>query len=70
MNLRIYENLCESNETVLRLCRDLKNNVFLHDYFIRNGFVKIITQAGDRPTKIRHPDILREKFDEYFQQGD
>ena len=66
MNLRFYENLCESNETVLRWCRELKEYNIIHDYFIRNGYVKIVKYQGNRPIKIQHPDDLYDKFYNYF----
>lgn len=68
MNLRFYENLCNANETVLRWCKDLKFNNVIHDFFIRNGFMKIIVDAGDKPIKIRHPDSLYNKFQEFFEE--
>ena len=65
MNLRFHENLCQSNEKVYNWCSELKRYNIIHDFFTRNGFVKIIIDKGDRPIKIRHPDELYDKFD-YF----
>ena len=70
MNLRFYENLCESNERVNNWCRELKKYGFLHDYYVRNGFIKIIINEGDFPIKIHHPDELFHKFQEYFDYID
>ena len=70
MNLRFYEHLCEANETVIRWCRDLKNYDIIYDYFTRNGFVKVVVDKGDRPIKINHPDILCDKFSNYFDHLD
>ena len=70
MNLRFYENLCESNERVLRWCRELKNYDIIYDYFIRNGYVKIVKCQGNRPIKIKHPDDLYDKFYNYFDHLD
>ena len=70
MNLRFYENLCESNERVNNWCRELKKYGSLHDYYTRNGFIKIIINEGDFPIKIRHPDELFHKFQEYFDYID
>ena len=70
MNLRFYENLCESNESVLRWCRELKNYDIIYDYFTRNGYVKIVKERGNRPVKIHHPDDLFNKFYNYFDHID
>lgn len=70
MNLRFQENLCEANETVFKWCRDLKNNEILHDFFIRNGYIKIVVEQGDKPLKIKHPEELFEKFNSYFGDGE
>ena len=66
MNLRFFENLCDANEEVLRSCKLLKENNIIHDYYLRNGFVKLIVKEGNRPFKIIHPELLEEKFSEFF----
>ena len=66
MNLRFQENLCEANERVFKWCRELKNKELIHDFFIRNGFIKIVVDQGDKPIKIKHPEELFEKFNDYF----
>ena len=66
MNLRFYENLCDANEEVLRSCKLLKENNIIYDYYLRNGFVKIIVNQGNRPFKIHHPELLEEKFSDFF----
>ena len=63
MNLRFYENLCEANEMVVRSCRKLKQSGRIHEYYIRNGFVKIKIEEGNRSEKIHHPDNLFQQFD-------
>ena len=70
MNLRFYENLCDNNERVFNWCRELNKHEKLHEYYVRNGFVKIIINKGDRPIKIRHPDQLFHYFQEYFDYID
>ena len=70
MNLRFYENLCENNERVFNWCRELNNHNMLHEYYIRNGFVKIVINKGDKPIKIHHPDELFHYFQEYFDYID
>ena len=66
MNLRFYESLCESNKQVYYECYDLKKYGFIKDFYIRNGFVKII-RDGYFPTKIHHPDDLHYYFEDYFE---
>ena len=51
MNLRFYENLCEANETVIKYCGKLKQTGKIHDYYLRNGFIKIIGVEGERHKK-------------------
>ena len=62
MNLRFFENLCTANEVILKECFHLKKDDMLYDYFIRNGYVKIIKKEGDKPYKICHPNILYDTF--------
>ena len=64
MNLKIYDNLCESNNQVMGYCRALKNDDNIFDYFIRDGFVKIVVKDGDKPILINHPDELKHMFGE------
>ena len=66
MNLRFYESLCPANEEVIKECYKLKNNDLLSEYFIRNGFVKIIINEGDKPFKVYHPDLLYDKFYDFY----
>ena len=42
MNLRFYESLCSANEETLKECIKLKRNGLVEDYYMRNGFIKII----------------------------
>ena len=62
MNLRFFENLNKSNEECLRMCKWLKERNVIHDYFLRNGFVKAVEIEGSKPFKIRHPDIIKNSF--------
>ena len=64
MNLRFFENLCTSNQECLRMCKWLKDNGLIHDYFLRNGFVKGVEEENSRPFKLRHPEIIRQKFED------
>ena len=62
MNLRFFESLCGSNEETLKLCNKLKDNGDIHNFFIRNGFVKVVVDEGDNPWRIPHPRVLRNEF--------
>ena len=62
INIKVFENLCKANEEALRMCNWLKENEFIHDHFVRNGYMKIVIQAGGRPIKVHHPEYLRDKF--------
>lgn len=68
MNLRFYESLCKSNKQVYHECFDLKNQGFIKDFYIRNGFVKIIIKDGNNPIKIKHPDDLYYYFEGFYNQ--
>ena len=67
MNLRIFESLCSKNEYILGQTKELKEAGYIHKYFIRNGFVKIIINEGDKPSLIKHPDFLKDQFQEFYQ---
>ena len=70
MNLRFYKHLCPANESIHNDCRDLKKYDHIHDYYTRNGYIKIVRNQGDRPIKIRHPNDLYDMFGEYFDHLD
>ena len=63
LNLRFFESLCSKNDESLRICKRLKSERKISDYYIRNGFVKVVVRENGRPEKIKHPDILRQRFD-------
>ena len=62
MNLRFYDSVCSKNQESLRICKWLYQQKKIHDYYLRNGFVKIVAHENGRPEKIKHPDFLRKKF--------
>ena len=66
MNLRFYESLCDANQKVVRECFKLKKYGQINDYYMRNGFVKVINKVGDRPLKIYYPDILYNHFINFY----
>ena len=66
MNLRFYEHLTECNESVLKECFQLVKYEYNESYYIRNGFVKIVVNAGDRPIKIYHTIHLHDIFKNYI----
>ena len=68
MNLRFYESLCSSNEEIIKVCFKLKKHGVIQDYYIRNGFVKLIKKEGERPFKIHHPDILYDNFSNFSDE--
>lgn len=63
LNLRFFDSICAKNEEVLRISKWLKRENKIHDYFIRNGFVKVVIEEHGRPWKISHPNVLRKKFE-------
>ena len=70
MNLRFYESLCDSNKKNYDKCFDLKKYGHIEEFYIRNGFVKIIRKTGDKPIKLQHPDDLRYYFQDYYDCND
>ena len=50
------------NNEVLQMAKWLSDNGHLHRYFIRNGFVKIVVGERDDPEKVKHPQMLRDRF--------
>ena len=66
MNLRLYESLCDANEKVLVECNSLKRYGMIHDFYIRNGFIKIIIKEGDSAKKIKHPQLLKDIFKDFY----
>ena len=62
MNLNFYENLCEAD---IQYCNKLKQSGHSHDYYLRNGFVKIILDEGDMPIEICIPEDLFNQFEDY-----
>ena len=65
MNIRIFENLATKNAESVRIAKWMQDNGIIHNYFIRNGYVKIIIDEDDEPIRIKHPDIIRRKFSEF-----
>ena len=70
MNLRFYESLCDSNKKIYNKCFDLKKYGLIEDYYLRNGFVKVIIKNGNRPIKLQHPDDLRYYFKDFYDCND
>ena len=62
LNLRFFESLCAKNEESLKICKWLNQQNRIHDHYLRNGFVKIVSEENGVPLKVKHPDILRKKF--------
>ena len=70
MNLRFFESLCDANEYVLKECFHLKKYGIINDYYLRNGFVKIININNNNPVKIKHPNDLYNYFKDYYDHQD
>ena len=49
----------------MRIAKWMQENGIIHNYFIRNGYVKIIIDEDDDSIRIKHPDIIRRKFSEF-----
>ena len=67
MNIRFYENLTKSNEKILKECQNLYTQELIQNYYIRNGFLKIVINTGDKAIKVVHQDILDNLFAEYYE---
>ena len=48
----------------------LKKYGIISDYYLRNGFVKIINIDNNKPVKIKHPNDLYEYFTDYYNHQD
>ena len=62
LNLRFFESLCSKNEESLRIAKTLKQDGMIHNYYLRNGFVKIVVVENGPSQKITHPNVLRSRF--------
>ena len=47
-------------------CAQLAKYEIIDSYYIRNGFVKIVVNAGDRPNKIIHTASLHDRFKDFY----
>ena len=61
-NITFSESICAKNTASFKICKWLKDQGSIHDYFSRNGFPKVVLNPGSRPVKIAHPEMLRQKF--------
>ena len=59
----LYDSWCAKNEETLKMAEWLSAEGLIYNYYMRNGFVKIVVDEGDKPYKLKHPQSLREKFD-------
>ena len=66
MNLRFYESLCDSNKKVYNKCYDLKKYGIIEDFYLRNGFVKVVKKDDRYPMKIHHPEDLNYYFPDFY----
>ena len=63
LDLTMSESLCSKNAESLKICKWLKQQGKIHNYYSRNGFAKVVVDAGSRPMKIAHPKMLRDRFE-------
>ena len=61
-NLRFFPSLCSKNEESLKICKWLLQEKKITNFYVRNGFVKVVFAEGGNPTKIAHPHVLRRQF--------
>ena len=67
-NIKIVENLCAANRSVLHECWKLKRDGVIHKYWTSNGFVRFKYEDNeDRPLQINHFDELNDLFHEYYE---
>ena len=63
LNITLSESICAKNTESFKICKWLKDQGSIHDYFSRNGFPKVVLERGSRPVKIAHPEMLRQRFE-------
>ena len=61
MNLRFYESLASLNQEALRIANHLVDQGEIRKCFLRNGFVKIVTNENET-VRVNHPEFLRENY--------
>ena len=62
MDLRFFESLAPLNQEALRISKNLYDQGVIHNYYTRNGYVKIVENEHDDPVRMSHPSIIRSKF--------
>ena len=62
MDIRFFESLAHLNLESVRICNYLMENNIIHNFFLRNGFPKIVVHENDVPLRMAHPDLIRAKF--------
>ena len=58
------ENLEDENEVIFGFCDNLHRSGHIQNFFVVNGFVKIVMNGTRRPIKIEHMLDLMKKFPE------
>ena len=66
MNLRFYESLCDANKKVYNECSELKKYGIIENFYLRNGFVKVVKNGERYPIKIHHPEDLQYNFPDFY----
>ena len=64
VNTPIYinESLCRANKVLWSKCRRLKNEKFLHAFWVTNGSIKLKVNENSTANKIEHHEDLRHLF--------
>ena len=66
MNLRFFESLCESNEEVIKMCKELHNYEFIKEYKVLRGSIRVTKPNETKQYKINHPDNLYKIFKDFY----
>ena len=66
INIKFFVNMCNENNIIYKDCNNMKYQGAIYDFYVRNGFIKVIIKQGDKPVLIRHPDDLYDLFHEYY----
>ena len=62
LDLTMSPSLCDKNTESSNICKWLKDHGLIHNFFLRNGFAKIVVNRGGNAVKVTHPDHIRKRF--------
>lgn len=66
MNLRIFESLCENNNNIIKMCKELLYYEFIKDYKVIRGSIRITKPNNTKQYKIIHPEDLHKIFNNFY----